>query len=179
MPYAAGPPPSVHPSAIACFARPVASGQHAGLVRDAVPVHLHPSIQRRAPGRRRSPHRPPGQAAQVHACVRARSQSQLAGGTAKRRAGGSKACARRVGTVPSCKRTQARAVHDVSSERRLLAGGRPPHWPRRGARAVGTSGRAAPSLVQAKGRGDVARPLPMHMHALADGRWPARALRLR
>ena len=50
---------------------------------------------------------------------------------------------------------------------------------------MGTSGRAAPSLVQAKGRGDVARPAgpasnPMHNACrVADDRWPARALRLR
>ena len=73
MPYAAGPPRSVHPSTIACFARPVASGQGAGLVRDAVPVHLHPSIQRRAAGAAPTGH-PGRQRRYTRACVLDRSR---------------------------------------------------------------------------------------------------------
>jgi len=159
MPYAAGPPPSVHPSTIACFARPVATGQGAGLVRDAVPVHLHPSIQRRAAGAAPTGHT--GSAAAqagryTRACVLDRRHGETTGGRIQ--------SMRAAGTHCTLVQAQAkargpRAVHGVSSERRLLAAGRPgPHRPRRGARAVGTSGRAAPSLVQAKGRGDVARP---------------------
>jgi len=133
MPYAAGPPRSVHPSTIACFARPVASGQGAGLVRDAVPVHLHPSIQRRAAGAAPTGH--PGR--YTRACVLDRSRRRHGDTT-----GGRIQSMRAAGTYSTLVQANAsargpRAVHDVSSERRLLAAGRPARPPQAAQRPTG------------------------------------------